>query len=63
MVKSWRSPTGKVMLGDTDNAMIIDEAHMMLEHGQGTLVSELVCLSQVLRISLLLLTGTLQPGE
>jgi hypothetical protein len=36
---------------------------MMFDDGRGDLVNEIVCLCRCLRISVLMLTGTLHRGE
>jgi hypothetical protein len=51
------------MLGRAYKIVAIDEAHMIFDGGRGDLVNEILCLCRCLRISVLMLTGTLQRGE
>jgi hypothetical protein len=62
-VKSWRTPTRRLILAKAFKLVIVDEAHMMFDGGRGRLVNQIVCLARCLRIPLLLLTGTVSKAE
>jgi hypothetical protein len=54
---------GSRTLGRACKVVVIDEGHMMFDGGRGHLVNKILCLCRCLRISVLMLTGTLQRGE